>query len=172
MARVVGLGHIGIYVQDLEKMVAFYRDLLGMQITKQNWERGMVFLSSDPVASDHEIALMRGRPSSDDPHLINQISMRAASLDDLRTFHQRIKADGYQIERVVNHGSAIGCYFKDPEGNTTEVFWRSPRDCWVPTGEPVDLSQPDEVLLAHVNQIADRNQDVPVGGVREPVAAP
>jgi catechol-2,3-dioxygenase len=170
MARVVGLGHIGLYVQDLEKMVAFYRDLLGMQITKQNWERGMVFLSSDPAASDHEIALMRGRPSSEDPHLINQISMRAASLDDLRDFHQRIKTDGLQIERVVNHGSAIGCYFKDPEGNTTEVFWRSPRDCWVPTGEPVDLSDSDEVLLAHCNAIADRNRDVPVGGVREAVA--
>jgi catechol 2,3-dioxygenase-like lactoylglutathione lyase family enzyme len=36
MARVVQLGHVGIYVRDLEKMVAFYRDFLGMQITKQN----------------------------------------------------------------------------------------------------------------------------------------
>ena len=30
MARVVGLGHVGIYVRDLERMVAFYRDVLGM----------------------------------------------------------------------------------------------------------------------------------------------
>jgi catechol-2,3-dioxygenase len=104
--------------------------------------------------------------------LINQISLRVASLDDLRTFHQRILADGYQVERVVNHGSAIGCYFKDPEGNTTEVFWRSPRDCWVPSGEPVDLSQPDAVLLAECDRIADRHRDVPVGGVRKQVAAP
>src|SRR5206468_912765 len=113
MARVMGLGHVGIYVRNLEVMVAFYRDLLGMQITKQDWQRGMVFLSADPVASDHEIALMRGRPENDNPHLINQISMRAASLDDLRSFHQRIVAEGHPIERIVNHGSAIGCYFKD-----------------------------------------------------------
>jgi catechol-2,3-dioxygenase len=172
MTRVVGLGHVGIYVRDLERMVAFYRDFLGMQITKQNWDRGMVFLSSDPVASDHEIALMRGRPENDDPHLINQISMRVESLDDLRDFHRRVLADGYQIERVVNHGSAIGCYFKDPEGNTTEVFWRSPRDCWVPTGDPIDLSQPDDVIMAQVNAAADRSRDVPVGGVRAPVATP
>jgi catechol-2,3-dioxygenase len=115
---------------------------------------------------------MRGRPENDNPHLINQISLRVESLDDLRQFHQRVLADGYQIERVVNHGSAIGCYFKDPEGNTTEVFWRSPRDCWVPTGEPIDLSQPDEVILAEVNRAADRGRDVPVGGVREQVAGP
>ena len=37
MARVLGLGHVGIYVRDLSRMVAFYRDVLGMQITKQNW---------------------------------------------------------------------------------------------------------------------------------------
>ena len=61
--------------------------------------------------------------------------MRVESLDDLREFHKRVVADGFPLERVVNHGSAIGCYFRDPEGNTTEVFWRSPRDCWVPTGD-------------------------------------
>src|SRR5918911_1587200 len=100
MARVVQLGHIGIYVRDLERMVAFYRDFLGMQVTKQTPERGMVFLSSDPVASDHEIALVRGRPENDNPHLINQISLRVASLDDLRDFHRRILAEGYPIQRV------------------------------------------------------------------------
>ena len=170
MARVVQLGHIGIYVRDLERMVGFYRDFLGMQVTKQSPERGMVFLSSDPAASDHEIALVRGRPEGDDPHLINQISLRVETLGDLRAFHQRILAEGYQIQRVVNHGSGIGCYFSDPEGNTTEVFWRTPRDCWVPTGEPVDLADSDEAILAHVDRIADRNRDVPVGGVREAVA--
>ena len=29
MARVLGLGHVGIYVRDLARMVAFYRDVLG-----------------------------------------------------------------------------------------------------------------------------------------------
>ena len=98
--------------------------------------------------------------------------MRVESLDDLREFHGRVVSDGYQIERVVNHGSAIGCYFKDPEGNTTEVFWRSPRDCWVPTGDPVDLSQSDDEIMAQVNAAADRSRGVPVGGVREQAGAP
>ncbi len=33
----LGLGHVGIYVHDLENMVAFYRNTLGLRITKQNW---------------------------------------------------------------------------------------------------------------------------------------
>ena len=172
MARVVGLGHVGIYVRDLERMVGFYRDFLGMQVTKQNWEGGTVFLSSDPVASDHEIALVRGRPEHDDPHLINQISLRAETLDDLRDFHRRVLDEGYQLQRVVNHGSAIGCYFLDPEGNTTEVFWRTGRACWVPTSEPIDLAQPDSAILAEVDRVVERNRAVPVGGVKEPVAEP
>jgi catechol 2,3-dioxygenase-like lactoylglutathione lyase family enzyme len=164
MARVRGLGHVGIYVRDLETMVAFYRDLMGMQITKQNWRAGMVFLSADPGSVDHEIALMRGRPSADDPHLIQQISMRVASLDDLREFHRRLRTEGYRIERVVNHASAIGCYFLDPEGNRTEVFWLTGRDSWVPVAIPIDIERPDDAVLADVEELWNQVRHVPVGG--------
>jgi len=164
MPRVTGLGHVGLYVRDLERMVGFYRDLMGMQITKQNWRLGIVFLSADPEAVDHEIALMRGRPSADDPHLIQQISMRAASLDDLRAFHRRLRAEGYRIDNVVNHASAIGCYFFDPEGNRTEVFWVTGRPCWVPTATPIDIEQPDETVLAAVDRVWNQLRHVPVGG--------
>jgi catechol 2,3-dioxygenase-like lactoylglutathione lyase family enzyme len=164
MARVRGLGHVGIYVRDLERMVAFYRDLMGMQITKQNWRAGMVFLSSDPETVDHEIALMRGRPSAEDPHLIQQISMRVATLDDLRDFHRRLSAGGYRIERVVNHASAIGCYFFDPEGNRTEVFWLTGRDSWVPIAKPIDIERPDDAVLADVEELWNEVRHVPVGG--------
>lgn len=164
MARVTGLGHIGIYVRDLERMVAFYRDFMGMQVTKQNWRAGAVFLSANPDAVDHEIALVRGRPDGEEPHLINQISLRVATLDDLRAFYRRLRAEGYRIDRVVNHASAIGCYFLDPEGNRTEVFWVTGRPCWVPTSNPIDIEQPDEAVLAEVDRVWERLRHVPVGG--------
>jgi len=164
MARVIGLGHVGLYVRDLESMVAFYRDVLGMQVTKQNWRAGVVFLSADPESVDHEIALMRGRPSAGDPHLIQQISLRVATLDDLRAFHRRLLAEGYRIEIVANHASALGCYFLDPEGNRTEVFWVTGRPCWVPTVTPIDIHQPDDAVLAEVDRVWHQLRHVPVGG--------
>jgi len=164
MPRVMGLGHVGIYVRDLERMVAFYRDVMGMRVTKQNWRAGAVFLSADPEAVDHEIALMRGRPDAADPHLLNQISMRVESLDDLRAFRRRLTAEGYRIEGIVNHASAIGCYFFDPEGNRTEVFWVTGRPCWVPTANPIDIERPDEAVLADVDRLWTQLRDVPVGG--------
>jgi catechol-2,3-dioxygenase len=107
---------------------------------------------------------MRGRPSLDDPHLIQQISMRVATLADLREFHRRLSAEGYRIERVVNHASAIGCYFFDPEGNRTEVFWVTGRPSWVPVANPIDIEQPDDAVMAEVDALWQEVRDVPVGG--------
>ena len=46
MARVLGLGHVGIYVRDLDRMVAFYRDVMGMRVTKQNRRAGVVSVAA------------------------------------------------------------------------------------------------------------------------------
>jgi catechol-2,3-dioxygenase len=110
---------------------------------------------------------MRGRPDEKDPHLIQQISMRVATLDDLRAFRRRLAAEGYHIEGVVNHASAIGCYFLDPEGNRTEVFWVTGRPCWVPTVSPIDIEQPDEAVMAEVDRVWAGLRHVPVGGRME-----
>jgi catechol-2,3-dioxygenase len=162
MPRVTGLGHLGIYVRDLDRMVAFYRDFLGMTVTKQN--AGMVFLSADPEAVDHEIALAQGRPENDDPHLINQISLRVATLDDLRAFYRRLRDEGYRIHRVVSHVSALGCYFFDPEGNRTEVFWLTGKQSWANIGEPIDLEQPDAVIQEQIERGYERVRLIPMGG--------
>ena len=163
MSQAIGLGHVGIYVQDLERMVAFYRDTLGLQITKQNWRAGVVFLSSDPERVDHEIALFRGRPDDVDSRVINQISLRVGSLDDLRAFHRRLVAAGLRIDAVVNHVSALGCYYFDPEGNRSEVFWVTGRSCWVPIVHLIDIHQPDETVLAEIDQLGERLRHVGMG---------
>jgi catechol 2,3-dioxygenase-like lactoylglutathione lyase family enzyme len=167
MAEVKGLGHVGIYVRDLERMVAFYRDILGMRVTKQNWRAGIVFLSADPAGADHEIALFRGRSEGGDRQLINQISLRVATLDDLRSFHRRFVAAGLRIDAVVNHVSAIGCYYFDPEGNRSEVFWVTGRTCWVPIARLIDIDQPDAMILAEVDALWERLRHV---GMGEPMA--
>jgi catechol 2,3-dioxygenase-like lactoylglutathione lyase family enzyme len=163
MPQVVGLGHLGIFVRDLDRMVSFYRDFLGMRVTKQDPNGRAVFLSSDPEQVDHEIALMTGRSADDGPALIQQISLRVASLNDLREFHNRLKREGYRIDQVVTHLSAIGCYFFDPEGNRTEVFWLTGRPSWVMVGIPIDIDLPDEEVLAIVDRTWAKTRHVPMG---------
>jgi catechol-2,3-dioxygenase len=160
-AAIAGFGHLGIYVQDIDLMTEFWRDFMGMQITKQS--DGAVFFSSDPKRSDHEIVIMKGRPSLEDPQLINQISMRVNSLDDLRDFYHRIRGRGYQIDQLVTHASAIGCYFRDPEGNRTEVFWVTGLPSWAGVGVPIDIERSDAEVLADVHAVWDRVKHVGVG---------
>jgi catechol 2,3-dioxygenase-like lactoylglutathione lyase family enzyme len=163
MAAVVGLGHVGIYVDDLEKMVAFYRDTLGMRITKQNWRAGVVFFSAEPHKADHEIALFRGRPAGAESRLINQISLQLASLEDLRVMHKRLVGAGLRIDAVVNHVSALGCYYFDPEGNRSEVFWPTGRACWVPVAHVIDIHRLDETVMAEVDALWARLRHVGMG---------
>jgi catechol-2,3-dioxygenase len=170
MPRVVGLGHVGIFVRDIERMASFYRDFLGMQVTKQSHLGTAVFLSSDPERVDHEIALMTGRPEGEDPHLIQQISLRVESYEDLQEFHRRIETAGYQIERVVTHLSAIGCYFFDPEGNRTEVFWLTGRPSWIMIGVPIDIHRSKAEVLAEIDRVWEQTRHVPVGGVPDATA--
>lgn len=163
MAQITGLGHVGIFVRDLERMVAFYRDFLGLRVTKQNWRAGAVLLSANPERADHELALMRGRPDGPDPHLIQQISFRVPTLNDVREFHRKLVREGHRIQRVVNHASAIGCYFYDPEGNVAELFWVTGRPSWVVVSMPIDIEQSDEAILAEVDRLWEQVRHVGIG---------
>ena len=168
-AKVNGLGHIGFYVHDLDLMKDFYANFMGMTLTKVG-SLG-AFFSADPEGVDHEIALISGRTSSEDSHWIQQISMRVDSLDDLRDFKRRILEDGYQLDRIVTHASAIGCYFRDPENNPTEVFWLTGYQSWAQIGIPIDIDQSDEDVMADVRRSWDVARHVEMGNPPTPETA-
>ena len=165
-AKVRGLGHIGFYVQDLDLMKDFYANFMGMTLTKVG-PLG-AFFNADPEAVDHEIALINGRTSLEDPHWIQQISMCVDSLDDLRDFKRRIHEHGYTLDRVVTHASAIGCYFRDPENNPTEVFWLTGLTSWAQIGIPINIDQSDEEVMAEVRRSWETVQNVEMGKASSP----
>jgi catechol-2,3-dioxygenase len=76
------------------------------------------------------------------------IAFKVSSLAELRSLHARIVQRGIPIKFTFNHGVSFAFYFDDPDGNMIEVYWPtgdlSRRQ---PHAEPLDLSQPDEVLL-------------------------
>ena len=148
MPRVTRLGHTGIYVRDLDTMRDFYTRVLGLTVTDEDPERGLVFFSSRPQEEHHEFVIMRGRTGPADAQVVQQISWHVASLDDLLQFHRLLQAEGVQVEREVTHGIAIAIYFFDPEGNRTEVYWATDKDIPQPFGRAVDLDQPAEAVLA------------------------
>ena len=64
--RIASLGHVGIFVEDVDRSLAFYRDLLGLTLTDADEANGMYFLSSRPGEEHHEFLVCRGRTAPRD----------------------------------------------------------------------------------------------------------
>jgi catechol-2,3-dioxygenase len=149
MPRVSGLGHVGIYVNDLMRQRDFYNRVMGMEITDEDLEeRGMVFMSADPGREHHEFVLMKGRSAPEDARLVQQLSFTVNSLSELKAFHQQFNEEDVTIQRVVSHGNAFGMYALDPEGNTIEIYYKTGLPVPQPHSEAVDLELSDEELYS------------------------
>ncbi len=142
------LGHMGFHVNDLDRMVDFYARVLGLQVTDTAPQLGAVFLSSRPDVEHHELVLAKGRTAALDVKYINQISWRTDTLEGLQNLYRRLLAEEAPITMVITHGNAIGVYFLDPEGNRSEIYWRTGLDVPQPFGKPIDLLAPPEAVLA------------------------
>ena len=168
------LGHVGIHCKDLLAQKAFYRDVLGLQVTNEDLNMGMIFLSARPEEEDHEFLLCGGR-EVDDVLLLQQVSWRCNSLEDVIGYYKRFQEQHVKFDMIVSHGNAVGVYFRDPEDNRLEVYWATGLDARQPYLEKVDLNEsPDEIMrkiresvavhgktgTVDVSALAD--QDIPV----------
>jgi len=144
------IGHVHLKVADLERAIAFYRDVLGFQIT-QRYGRQAAFLSAGGY--HHHIALntWESRGGSPPPpnatglfHLAILYPTRAELADALRRL---IKAD-IPLEGASDHGVSEALYLRDPDQNGVELYWDRPQDQWPHTAngdlnmitEPLDLA--------------------------------
>ena len=143
-----GIGHVGLRATDLGASVEFYRYVFGMEITGGSAPDhplgATAFLSSHPGEQSHEVALFANP-------VFAHIAFKVSSLSELRSFHARVVEKKIPIKFVFNHHESFAFYFDDPDGNMIEVYWPTgdPRGSQ-PYVEPLDLSQPDEVLLEKI----------------------
>ena len=148
MPAVTSLGHVGLYVRDIERSKAFYRDMLGLKISDENPKTGSTFMTAKSrLEEHHELLLVPGR---EDGKVVQQISFRCASLADVKEFYRKFLEHNVPIIRTVSHGNAVGVYFKDPDDNQVEVYWQTGVDWPQPFGKPVDLTASDEDIMANL----------------------
>jgi catechol 2,3-dioxygenase-like lactoylglutathione lyase family enzyme len=153
MPKIKGLSHVVLYVNDLDKMVKFYTEVLGLVKYRVN-ERRMVFLTSDPQKEDHELALTTGREGQ--AKLIAHIAWKVEKPAEVKEFYDRFKALGVPIDHCVSHaytemGNTVSCYFLDPEGNRIEVYALVPERDDVRKNRPIDLDKSVEEIVAQAS---------------------
>lgn len=167
--------HAVVRVRDLDTMVAFYRDVLGLTVS----DRGplgpgrpeIVFLSGNS-SDHHQIAFVPVR-GPEDASSLEHMAFRVDTLAEVKLYLERIKAADHAPKfRPVTHGNAISVYSFDPEGNGVEVFVDTPWHVRQPQGEPWDPSQSDEEILAGVRErFASEPEFMPMEDYRAQQAA-
>ncbi|MEM6375667.1 MAG: VOC family protein [Pseudomonadota bacterium] len=125
------IGHVHLKVADLDRAIAFYRDVLGFRV-QQRAGNEAAWLSAGGY--HHHIALNTWRSAGGTPppeghtglfHLAILYPNRAA----LATAYQKVSEAGIQIDGASDHGVSEAIYFNDPDGNGIELYRdRDPQD--------------------------------------------
>src|SRR6476620_5157921 len=128
----VGIGHVHIKVADLDRALAFYRDVLGFEVT-QRIGRQAAFLSAGGY--HHHIGLNTWESSGGSPpargttglyHVAILYPTRALLADALR----RVLAAGVELDGASDHGVSEALYLRDYDDNGVELCWDRPREAW------------------------------------------
>lgn len=112
--------HIGIPVQDMDKMIAFYTEIMGLTVNLRYVFDGGELVLLGKTETDVQIELIWREQSNEDerPHLCFEV-------EDLDATAAAMKAKGatFQVDpRVVNDGHNRNAWVVDPEGMRIELL--------------------------------------------------
>ncbi|MEY9537932.1 catechol 2,3-dioxygenase [Bradyrhizobium diazoefficiens] len=147
--------HFGIHVYDLTAMVEFYGKMFGFVVSDYSVDNNLqiAFLTSNPE-DHHQVALIGGRePGVVSRHLLNQISYKADSLNEVLATYRCARSMGLDDIEPVSHGNSWSCYFRDPEGNRQEVYCDTPWYVTQPHFTLMNFDQPAETLRAETEAL-------------------
>ena len=140
------IGHVHLKVADLERALAFYRDILGFQVTQRMGDSA-AFLSAGGY--HHHIGLNTWQSKNAPPapehaaglyHVAILYPNRAALADALR----RLRRAQIPLEGAADHGVSEALYLRDPDNNGLELYIDRPSHQWprTPSGEIAMVSEP------------------------------
>ena len=127
MIKTKGMYHSGIPVNDIDRAVAFYRDVLGMEVANLARDdlRG---LGRADMRSGKSIVVLfqRPKPIERDALAEDGVTHQAfyVDSDDFDTAEERMREAGVRIHEVpvVERRSGRGFYFFDPDGNLLQLY--------------------------------------------------
>ncbi|MFQ3295614.1 MAG: catechol 2,3-dioxygenase [Halobacteriales archaeon] len=160
-------GRVAIRVADLDEMVAFYRNVVGLETLQSNGPSATLGTNDEPliVARQDPDASMQAPDAAGLFHCAFRVPSRAALGDALGRIRDRWALDGASDHRV-----SEALYCSDPEGNGVEIYRDKPRDAWPVAADgslrmdthPLDLdalagdagggtTAPDGTTIGHVH---------------------
>jgi catechol 2,3-dioxygenase len=156
------IGRAHLRVADLERSLAFYRDVLGMRTVRE--EGGLVTLaagadpepsaagsaSSEPTSPEllvlREVPGIVRRPQRPRTTGLYHVALLVPSRGALGRALLGLHAAGYPLRGLSDHAVSESLYLDDPDGNGLEIYADRPRSAWrwqngqvYITTEPMDV---------------------------------
>jgi len=130
--QVKELGHLVLYVRDIERSSAFYRDVLGWrQILPAPEDRSGVPIAAFSAPSNrthHELLLIEVGPAAASPPAgrrtgLYHLGFKIGTTDDeLRDAIRELQDAGVTIRGASDHTVTHSLYIEDPDGNELELY--------------------------------------------------
>ena len=127
------LGHVVLYVRELRRSLAFYRDVVGLNVVGEIFDGHAAMLSGG--RTHHELLLIEVG-NAPGPIAGRRIGLYhigwkiGDSLAELRAMKQRLEQRKVDIDGVSDHTVSQSLYVRDPDGNELELYVDDPAIDW------------------------------------------
>ena len=128
------LNHAVLYVRNVDRSVAFYRDVLDFRpIEEMASLRGAAFMRAPGSTNDHDLGLFEIGDGAGDSQAgratvgLYHLAWEVDTLDDLEQLASRLTAAGALVGSS-DHSTTKSLYGKDPDGIEFEIAWIVPAD--------------------------------------------
>jgi catechol 2,3-dioxygenase len=122
------LGHVVLYVRELERSVRFYRDVLGWRQILPEATIGFPAAMFSGGRTHHELLLIEVGPDAAPIPAGRRVGMYHFGLkvgdtdDELRAALARLQGGGVPVMGATDHGMTHSLYIADPDGNEIELY--------------------------------------------------
>ncbi len=129
----VRLNHAVLFVADLERSLAFYTEVFGMEVIAQEPRANAAFLRLPRSGNHHDLGLFgvgtAGGPKRPGAIGLYHLAWQVDTIDELAAARATLVEAGALVGES-SHGATKSLYGADPDGNEFEVMWMLPRADW------------------------------------------
>lgn len=123
-------GQVRLRVADLERSLAFYRDILGYQVERLD-DRSVRLAPKAGQPSHFQLDEAPGVPPMPRRTAgLYHAAIRTPNRLELARTIKRLADHQWQVPGLADHGVSEAFYLNDPDGNGLEIYADRPREAW------------------------------------------